>query len=65
MRTLATVNDVMSFIRYGDVKHVTLITACSKNIIYSDFYENYPNEMKELDVTLIDFYDGGITLYVL
>ena len=65
MSTLATVKDVMSFIKDGDSKWVTLITACSDIEAYSNFYFNFPYEMKELYVTLIEFQSGCIILYVL
>lgn len=65
MRTLATVKDVMSFIKDSDSKWVTLITTCSGIEVHNDFYMNFPNEMKELDVTMIEFQSGCIILYVL
>ena len=65
MSIIATVKDVMSHIKDGDYKYVTLITACSEQEIYSNFYSNFPQEMKEPDVTLIEFQSGCIILYVL
>lgn len=65
MSALATVKDVMSFIKDSDSKWVTLVTACSDIEVYSNFYFNFPYEMKELDVTLIEFQSGCIILYVL
>lgn len=65
MSALITVKEVMSLIKDGDYKYVVLITACSKNEIYSNFYSNFPYEMKELNVTLIEFRDGCIILHTL
>lgn len=65
MRTLMTVNDIMSIVKDGDYKYVVLVTACSEYEVYSDLYSNFPHEMKELDVTLIEFQSGCIKLYVL
>lgn len=60
-----TVRELMSHIKDGDSKYVTLITACSNEEVYSNFYFNFPYEMKELDVTLIELQQGHIILYVL
>lgn len=65
MKTLTSVKEIMSFIKDGDSKWVTLITACSNQEVYSNFYFNFPYEMKELDVTLIELQQGHIILYVL
>ena len=55
----------MSHIKDGDSKWVTLITACSNQEVYSNFYFNFPYEMKELDVTIIELQQGHIILYIL
>ena len=55
----------MSFIENSDSKWVTLITACSDQIVYSDWYFNFPNEMKELDITSIQLDREHIILYIL
>lgn len=55
----------MHLIKDGDYKYVTLITACSEQEIYSNFYSNFPYEYKELNVTLIEFQSGCIILHVL
>jgi hypothetical protein len=60
-----TVRELMSHIKDGDSKWITLITACSNQEVYSNFYFNFPYEMKELDVTLIELQQGHIILYVL
>lgn len=65
MATLVTVRELMSHIKDSDCKWVTLITACSNQEVYSNFYFNFPYEMKELDVTLIELQQGCIILYVL
>lgn len=65
MATLMTVRELMSHIKDGDSKYVTLITACSNQEVYSNFYFNYPYEMKELDITFIELQPGHIVLYVL
>ena len=65
MRTLTTVRDFMSFIEDGDSKWVTLITSCSDQEIYSNWYFNFPYEMKESDVTLIRLEQDQIILYIL
>ena len=64
MNILATVEKVMSHIKDGENKHTTLLTARSNKEIYSNFYSNFPNEIKELNVTLIKFESGCIILYV-
>lgn len=65
MATLMTVRELMLHIKDGDSKYVTLVTACSNEEVYSNFYFNFPYEMKELDVTLIELQQGHIILYVL
>lgn len=65
MATLVTVRELMSHIKDGDSKWITLITACSNQEVYSNFYFNFPYEMKELDVTFIELQQGHIILYVL
>lgn len=65
MRTLTTVKEMMSFIKDSESKYTVLITACSEQEIYKNFYSNFPDEMKELDVTLIEFQSGCIILHVL
>lgn len=65
MNVLMTVRELMSHIKDGDSKWITLITACSNQEVYSNFYFNFPYEMKELDVTLIELQQGHIILYVL
>lgn len=65
MATLVTVRELMSHIKDGDSKYVTLITSCSNQEIYSNFYFNFSYEMKNLDVTYIELQQGHIILYVL
>lgn len=65
MRTLVAVKELMSFIEDGDSKWVTLITACSDEVIYSNWYFNFPYEMKEPDVTSIRLEKDHIILYIL
>ena len=65
MKTLTTVKDFMSFVEDGDSKWVTLITTCSDQEVYSNWYFNFPYEMKEPDVTLIKFEQDQIILYIL
>ena len=65
MATLVTVRELMSHIKDGDSKWITLITACSNQEVYSNFYFNFPYEMKELDVTFIELQQGHIILYVI
>ena len=55
----------MSFIKDSESKYTVLITACSEQELYRNFYSNFPDEMKELDVTLIEFQSGCIILHVL
>lgn len=55
----------MSFIKDSNSKWTILTTACSGIEVYSNFYFNFPDEMKELDVTMIEFQSGCIILYVL
>ena len=65
MKVLTSVRDIMSHIKDSDSKWITLVTACSDQEVYSNFYFNFPYEMKELDVTLIEIQQGHIILYVL
>lgn len=65
MSVLMTVRELMSHIKDGDSKWVTLITACSNQEIYSNFYFNFPYEMKEMDITYIELQQGHIILYIL
>lgn len=65
MRTLVAVKELMSFIEDGDSKWVTLITACSDEEVYSNWYFNFPYEMKEPDVTSIKLEKDQIILYIL
>ena len=66
MKTLSTVKDIMSHIEDGESKWVTLITTCSDQEVYSNWYFHFPYEMKEPDVTLIKIEDEKhITLYIL
>lgn len=65
MRTLATVKDFMSHIIDSDTKYVILISSCSQQELYSNFYMNFPYEMKEMDIDLIEIQPGCIKLYVL
>lgn len=65
MAILVTVKELMSFIEDGDSKWVTLITSCSNQEVYSDWYFNFPYEMKSLDVTSIRLERDQIILYVL
>ena len=60
-----TVKELMSHVKDSDSKWVTLVTACSNQEVYSNFYFNFPYEMKGLDITLIEFQQGNIILYVL
>lgn len=61
-----TVRELMSHIEDGDSKWVTLITACSNQEVYSNWYFNFPYEMKEPDVTLIKIESNQhIILYIL
>lgn len=65
MKVLMTVKELMSHVKDGDSKWITLVTACSNQEVYSNFYFNFPYEMKELDITLIEIQQGHIILYVL
>ena len=65
MKVLMTVRELMSHVKDSDSKWITLVTACSNQEVYSNFYFNFPYEMKELDVTLIEFQQGNIILYIL
>ena len=65
MATLMTVKELMMFVEDADSKWVTLITSCSDQEIYSNWYFNFPYEMKELDVTSIKLERDQIILYVL
>lgn len=65
MRTLVAVKELMSFIEDGDSKWVTLITTCSDEEVYSNWYFNFPYEMKEPDVTSIKLEKDQIILYIL
>lgn len=65
MSTIATVKDVMSHIKDSEHKYVVLITACSGQEVYENFYSNFPVEMTEPDVTLIEFQSGCIILYII
>jgi hypothetical protein len=65
MAILVTVKELMSFIEDGDSKWVTLITSCSNQEIYSNWYFNFPYEMKGLDITSIRLERDQIILYVL
>ena len=65
MAILVTVKELMSFIEDGDSKWVTLITSCSNQEVYSNWYFNFPYEMKNLDITSIKLERDQIILYVL
>ena len=65
MNSLITVKELMSIVKDCDYKYVTLITSCSEQEIYSNFYSNFPYEYKELNVTLIEFQSGCIILHIL
>ena len=65
MAILVTVKELLSFIEDGDSKWVTLITSCSNQEIYSNWYFNFPYEMKNLDITSIKLERDQIILYVL
>lgn len=60
-----TVKELMSFIEDGDSKWVTLVTSCSNQEIYSNWYFSFPYEMEQLDITLIKLEQDQIILYVL
>ena len=65
MNILATVEEFMSFVKDNDYKNVTLVTACSNEEFYSNLYSNFPEEMKSMNITSIEFQPGNIKLYVL
>lgn len=65
MAILMTVKEFMSFVEDGDSKWVTLITACSNQEVYSNWYYNFPYEMKEADVSSIKLERDEIILYIL
>ena len=65
MKTLVSVRELMSFIEDGESKWVTLITACSDEEVYSNWYFCFPYEMKEPDVTSIRLEKDQIVLYIL
>ena len=66
MRTLMTVKELMSFIEDSDSKWVTLITSCSDEEVYSNWYFNIPYDMNDSDVTLIRVEEKDhIILYIL
>ena len=66
MRTLMTVKELMSHIEDGNSKWVTLITSCSDEEVYSNWYFNLPYEMGDSDVTLIRIEEKDhIILYIL
>lgn len=66
MKTLTSVKEVMSFIEDSDSKWITLITSLSDEAIYSNWYFNFPYEMKEPDVTSIRIESQNhIILYIL
>lgn len=65
MNILATVAEFMSFVKDNDYKNVTLVTACSNEEFYSNFYSNFPEKMRSMNITSIEFQPGNIKLYVL
>ena len=65
MATLMTVKDFMSFIEDADSKWVTLITACSDQEVYSNWYFNFPYEMEQAEINLIKLEQENIILYIL
>jgi hypothetical protein len=66
MNILNSVKEVMSFIEDGDSMWVTLITACSNEEIYSNWYFHMPYEFKEPDVTSIRIESTDhVILYIL
>jgi hypothetical protein len=65
MNRLIMVKELMPLVKDSDNKHVILITACSGYVIYNDFYSNFSEEVKELNVTLIDVQPDCIVLHVL
>lgn len=66
MAVFATVKELISHIEDGDSIWVTLITACSNEEIYSNWYFHMPYEFKESDVTSIKVESADhIILYIL
>lgn len=65
MKILTTVRDFMSFVGDRDTKWITLMTSCSNQELYSNWYMNCPNEFEERDVTFIELEKDNIVLYVL
>ena len=65
MKTFTTVKELMCFIKDSDLKNVTLISSCSDQVVYSNFYSNFPYEMKEAYVTSIEIQQEHIILYIL
>ena len=65
MDTLATVKEIMALIENNDSRWLTLVTSCSNQEIYNNWYSNIPSEFTELDVTLINFENERVILYVL
>lgn len=66
MKTLNSVRDIMSFIENGHSMWITLLTACSNEEVYSNWYFNMPYEMKETDVASIRIESQDhIILYIL
>lgn len=56
----------MSFIENGHSMWITLLTACSNEEVYSNWYFNMPYEMKETDVASIRIESQDhIILYIL
>ena len=61
-----TVKEFMSFVEDSNSKWVTLITSCSDEEVYSNWYFNLPYEMWDSDVTLIRIEEKDhIILYIL
>lgn len=61
-----TVKEFMSFVEDSNSKWVTLITPCSDEEVYSNWYFNLPYEMWDSDVTLIRIEEKDhIILYIL
>jgi hypothetical protein len=65
MATLMTVKELISFIKDGNSKWLTLVTACSNEEVYSNWCFNLPYEFEQSDVTLIDFENDHIKLQIL
>ena len=66
MATLMTVKEFMSFVEDGDSKWVTLITSCSDQEVYSNWYFNMSYEFNESDVVSIRIESADhIILYIL